>query len=68
MTGQASGSLLTNEFLLLQTTSTALPGLLKVHGRISHPLFIPRSAISMTAELLLQLPSAVAEAVSVQLF
>lgn len=36
VSGQARGNLLTHEFLLLQTTSTALPGLLRAHDRISH--------------------------------
>lgn len=36
VSGQARGNLLTNEFLLLQTTSTALPRLLKAHDRINH--------------------------------
>lgn len=34
--GQGRGNLLTNECLLLQTTSTALPALLRAHDRISH--------------------------------
>ena len=68
MTGQARGNLLTNEFLLLQTTSTeAFKGLQQGKTSPFFPKSTTQGLISMITKLLPQLPLTVPEAASAHL-